>query len=191
MSLQTAAQPKTQNHDPDHAMTHGAIRNTLIRAHPLLLHCRKAKTTQCQIFAASLGDVDRAIQAATPLNDVDPLTILPPKYHDLVDVFSRNNANKLPPHRPYDHKIILQEGKLPPVCLLYSMSHEELKALRKFLDENLEKGFICASTSPVVSPVLFVKKLYGDLRLCVDYRKLNAVTVKDQYPIPLIKENLD
>ncbi len=109
MSLQTAAQPKTQNHDPDHAMTHGAIRNTLIRAHPLLLHCRKAKTTQCQIFAASLGDVDRAIQAATPLNDVDPLTILSPEYHDVVDFFSRSNANKLTPHRLYEHKIILQE----------------------------------------------------------------------------------
>jgi hypothetical protein len=71
------------------------------------------------------------------------------------------------------------------------MSQEKLKALRKFLDENLEKGFIRASTSPVASLVLFVKKPNGDLHLCVNYRKLNAITDKDQYPIPLTKETLD
>ncbi len=59
------------------------------------------------------------------------------------------------------------------------------------LDENLEKVFIRASTSPIVSPVLFFKKPKGDLRLYVNYRKLNAITVKDKYPIPVIKEILD
>ncbi len=58
---------------------------------------------------ALVGDVDRAIHAASPSKDIDPLTILPPKYHDLVDVFSHQVANKLQPHRPYDHKIVLQE----------------------------------------------------------------------------------
>ncbi len=71
------------------------------------------------------------------------------------------------------------------------MSQEELKALQKFLDENLEKRFIRASTSPVASLVLFVKKPNSDLRLCVDYQKLNTITVKNWYPIPLIKETLD
>jgi hypothetical protein len=71
------------------------------------------------------------------------------------------------------------------------MSQEELKAINKFCHENLEKEFICASTSPVVSPVLFDKKPNRDLRLCDDYRKLNATTVKNRYPISLIKGTLD
>ncbi len=71
------------------------------------------------------------------------------------------------------------------------MSREELQALRKFLDKNLGRGSIRASSSPVASPVLFVKKPNGDLCLCVDYKKLNAITIKNRYPLPLINETLD
>jgi len=71
------------------------------------------------------------------------------------------------------------------------MSLDELKCLRKYLDENLSKGFIRASTSPVAAPVLFVRKPGGGLRFCVDYRALNAITVKNRYPIPLIQETLN
>ncbi len=59
------------------------------------------------------------------------------------------------------------------------MSQKELKALGMFLDDNLVKGFIGASTLPVSSPVLFVRKPNGNVRLCVDVQKLNAITVKD------------
>jgi hypothetical protein len=61
------------------------------------------------------------MQAASPPKNVDPLTLLALEYYDLVDVFSQNDANKLPLHWPYNHKILFHEGKLPPVCLLYSM----------------------------------------------------------------------
>ena len=71
------------------------------------------------------------------------------------------------------------------------MSQEELKVLKKYLKDHLTKGFIRASSSPAASPVLFVKKLGGGLRFCVNYRSLNAITVKNRYPIPLIKETLD
>ncbi|MCW5171389.1 reverse transcriptase family protein, partial [Burkholderia cenocepacia] len=71
------------------------------------------------------------------------------------------------------------------------MSIPELKVLRKYLDDNLAKGFIRASASPVSSPVIFVKKPGGGLRFCVDYRALNAVTIKNRYPIPLLQETLD
>jgi hypothetical protein len=71
------------------------------------------------------------------------------------------------------------------------MSQNELKVLRKYLDDNLLKGFIRASSSPVASPVIFVKKLGGGLRFCVDYRSLNAMTVKNCYLIPLIQETLN
>ncbi len=67
----------------------------------------------------STGDVDCAIQAMSSPKDVDLLTILSPEYQDLVYIFYHYEANELPLHWPYDHMIILQEGKLPPVCPLY------------------------------------------------------------------------
>ena len=71
------------------------------------------------------------------------------------------------------------------------MSREELQTLRNWLDENLRKGFIRPSSSPVTSPVLFVKKPGGGLRLRMDFRALNEISVKDRYPLPLIKETLN
>src|SRR5690606_37134238 len=74
---------------------------------------------------------------------------------------------------------------------LYSLSQNELKALREWLDENLSKEFIRASSSPAGAPILFVKKKEGSLRLCVNYRALNEGTIKDRYPLPLVKDMLN
>ena len=71
------------------------------------------------------------------------------------------------------------------------MSRNETEELRRYLEDNLSKGFIRASRSQAASPVLFVKKPGGGLRFCVDYRGLNAITVKNRYPLPLISETLD
>ena len=71
------------------------------------------------------------------------------------------------------------------------MSRDELLVLKQYLDDHLKKCFIRPSSSPYSSPILFVRKPSGGLRLCVDYRGLNAVTVKNRYPLPLIKETLD
>ena len=70
------------------------------------------------------------------------------------------------------------------------MSRNELLVLRKTLTNLLDKEFIRVSNSPAAAPVLFVRKPGGGLRFCVDYRKLNAITKKDRYPLPLIKETL-
>ncbi|KAG0154825.1 hypothetical protein PDIDSM_395 [Penicillium digitatum] len=71
------------------------------------------------------------------------------------------------------------------------MSRNELEVLKDWIEDNLRKGFIQPSSSPAASPVLFVKKPGGGLRFCVDYRALNAITVKDRYPLPLTKETLN
>lgn len=117
--------------------------------------------------------------------------IVPCEYHDLLAAFSKHRADTLPPHRAYDLTIDTEEGKQPPFGPIYSLSEVELKALREWLDENLSKGFIRASQSPAGSPILFVKKKDGSLRLCVDYRALNNITIKNRYPLPLIPEALD
>ena len=73
----------------------------------------------------------------------------------------------------------------------YRMAHVELKELKEQLQELLDKGFIGPSTSPWGAPVLFVKKKDGTLRLCIDYRELNKVTIKNIYPLPRIDDLFD
>jgi len=73
---------------------------------------------------------------------------------------------------------------------LYQYSTEELKACKQYLVDNLSKGFIGQSKAPFAAPILFVRKANGGLRFCVDYRKLNAITEKDRYPLPLLDETL-
>ena len=89
-------------------------------------------------------------------------------------------------HRPFNCAIDLQEGSQPPFGPIYNLSQIELMELRKYIDKNLAKNFICHSKSPTGAPILFVKKKDGLLRMCVDYRGLNKVTKKNRYPLPLI-----
>ncbi|KAI3122130.1 hypothetical protein CBS147326_8957 [Penicillium roqueforti] len=78
----------------------------------------------------------------------------------------------------------------PPYGPLYGMNREELLVLRKTLTDLLGRNFIRVSKSPAAVPVLLVRKLGGGIRFCVDYRGLNEITIKDRYPLPLIKETL-
>ena len=85
----------------------------------------------------------------------------------------------------------MQPGSQSPAGPLYGMSRDKLQVLKKYLEENLSKGFIWASFSPAAAPVLFFKKPGGGLWFYVDYRGLNAPTVKNKYPLPLIRKTLD
>jgi len=73
----------------------------------------------------------------------------------------------------------------------YRMSQPEMDELKKQLAELMQKGFITESKSPYGAPVLFVKKKDGTLRMCIDYRALNKITIKNKYPLPRIDELLD
>jgi len=126
-----------------------------------------------QIFAMSLYNINKALetpmphpqdteQAETP--DYERLkSLIPPEYHLFLPLFCESIANKLPPHRPYDHRIPLKEGFEPPFGPLYSLAHHELEAGKKWIEENLDKGFIWASSSPAGVLILFVKKSDGSL----------------------------
>ncbi|GBG93055.1 hypothetical protein CBR_g58410, partial [Chara braunii] len=95
------------------------------------------------------------------------------------------------PDRPIRHEIILEDGAVPPRGCIYRMSEEELSVLRAQLDDLLEKGWIRPSSSPCGAPVLFVRKKNKDLRLCIDYRKLNARTIRNAGPLPRIDDLLE
>ncbi|KAK9395734.1 PEG10: Retrotransposon-derived protein PEG10 [Crotalus adamanteus] len=115
---------------------------------------------------------------------------LPAELGDYVDVFGEKEADQLPPHWSYDCPVDLVPNAKLPVGQIYSLSEPELAALRDFIDKNLRKGFIRLSTSPLAAPVLFVKKS-GELRLCCDYQKLNAITICNRYPLLLIPELIE
>jgi hypothetical protein len=148
---------------------------------------RLARQRNVDAFAISLRDIEKAL---SPKPEVNPRTQLPAEYHDLLKVFSRHDADTLPPRRPYDHRINLEPGMAPGYGPLYGISQDKLRVLKKYLDDNFKKGFIRASSSPAASPVLFVRRPGGSLRFCVDYRALNAITVKYRYPLPLVSETL-
>ncbi|GBG66592.1 hypothetical protein CBR_g64865 [Chara braunii] len=95
------------------------------------------------------------------------------------------------PDRPIRHEIILEDGAVPPRGCIYRMSEEEVSVLRAKLDDLLEKGWIRPSSSPYGAPVLFVRKKNTDLRLCIDYRKLNEQMVKNADPLPRIDNLLE
>ncbi|SPC61388.1 related to pol protein [Ustilago sp. UG-2017b] len=125
-------------------------------------------------------EVDKEVTAAD----------IPKPYQHLRDVFDEVEADKLPHHTEHDLHLELIEGGQPPQGPLYLKGPKEMSELRRYLDENLEKGFIRPSKSPARSPVLFVPKKDGGLRLCVDYCGLNEITVKNRAPLPLIEEQL-
>ncbi|KAL2015900.1 hypothetical protein VTK56DRAFT_4647 [Thermocarpiscus australiensis] len=116
---------------------------------------------------------------------------LPAEYRDLYRAFLPAEANTLPPHRSYDHKIELLPGAKLPSARNRPFSPTELSVIKRWLDDNLAKGFVRPSKSSLSSPLLLVRKPGGGIRICVDYRAVNNASVKNRYPIPLIKEMLD
>jgi len=125
-----------------------------------------------------------------PKKELDLREYISAEYHEFLPLFSEALAKNLPPHQPYDHKIPLREGFTPPFSPLYTMSRTELQTLKEWLEENMSKGFIRASSSPMASPIPFVKKTNGSLWLCVNYCGLNEGTIKNHYPLPSLQETL-
>ena len=106
-------------------------------------------------------------------------------------VFSEKESTRFPPSRIYDHKIDLKDSFKPISFKPYKLNPKETQELKTFIDENLKRGYICESESPMASPFFFVGKKDGKLRPCQDYRYLNEHTIKNAYPIPMISTIID
>ncbi len=111
---------------------------------------------------------------------------LPIEYHDLCEAFSKSKASQLPPHRPSDCAIDLLSGAVPTRGRIFPLTQQESEVMKTYIEEELSKGFIRPSTSPASAGFFFVKKKDGGLRPCIDYRRLNEITVKFRYPLPLV-----
>ena len=161
----TSAAENAAEHSPTKDITSAArkLGINMIGAAPfnhLVQRSQSKKDSNIQIFSVTLRDIDIAL---APKKHIDPATKLPAEYHNYLDVFSKSDADVLPKHRPaYDYTIDLMEGKTPTWGPLYSMSADELKVLKAYIEEMVDKGFIQASSSPAASPVLFAKKPGGD-----------------------------
>ena len=113
-----------------------------------------------------------------------------PVVREFLDAFPNYIAG-LPPDREVEFTIELIPGIEPISIPPYSMAPVELRELKAHVEELLSKGFIRPSISPWGALILFLKKKDGSLRLCIDYRQLNIVTIRNQYPLPRIDELLD
>src|SRR5215469_11912971 len=114
--------------------------------------------------------------------------VVPSHYHRFEHIFLKESFDELPSHKKWDHVVELIPGSKEFSTKLYAMSPSEQVELDKFLDENLKSGRICPSKSPMASPVFFIKKKDGSLRFVQDYHKLNAITIRNCYPLPLIPD---
>jgi hypothetical protein len=109
---------------------------------------------------------------------------------EFPDVFPEDLPGMLP-ERKVEFAIKLLPGTVPISKRAYRVSGLELVELKKQIDELLEKGYIRPSTSPWATPVLFVEKKDGTRRMCIDYRALNGVMIKNKYPLPRIEDLFD
>ncbi len=116
-----------------------------------------------------------------------------PKWcRDFKDLFDKENFDELPEPKPWDHAIeLILNANANLDCKVYLLNWAEQEELDKFLDKNLSSGRICSSKSPMASPFFFVKKKDRKLRPIQDYLKLNKMTIKNCYPLPLISELMD
>jgi len=111
---------------------------------------------------------------------------LPTQYRDFVRIFGKEAQAALLAHGEQDMTIDLEPRKQPPSGKLCPLSPGELELLKKYLYEMLKNGKIRPSKSSTGAPIFFAKQANGKLRIVVDYRGLNAITIKDKFPLPLI-----
>ena len=134
----------------------------------------------CDAYIAHVIDTSLGVQE---LHDV-------PVVGEFSDVFP-DELPGLPPDRELEFSIDVISGTTPISLAPYRMAPVELRELKEQLQELLDRGFIKPSSSPWGAPVLFVKKKDGSLRLCIDYRQLNRVTIRNKYPLPRIDDLFD
>ncbi|GJS71926.1 putative reverse transcriptase domain-containing protein [Tanacetum coccineum] len=152
-----------------------------------IISCTKAQeylSKGCDVFLAHITTKEAEDKSEEKrLEDV-------PIVRDFPEVFPEDLPG-IPPTRQVEFQIDLVPGAAPVARAPYRLAPSEMKELAEQLQELSDKGFIRPSSSPWGAPVLFVKKKDGSFRMCIDYRKLNKLTVKNRYPLPRIDDLFD
>ncbi len=140
-------------------------------------------------FALFMQDIDKALEEKK--KEVNSKTVLDSKYWRHLNLFSKKLTDMLSLHCSDDYNISLIKEKQLPFCNLREMSQDKLLMLKKYLKENLIKGFIWVSSSSATTSILFVRKSKIELHLCVNYQELNNIIIKNHYQLSLIWETLN
>ncbi|GJS06076.1 reverse transcriptase domain-containing protein [Tanacetum coccineum] len=152
-----------------------------------IISCTKAQeylAKGCHVFLANItATKDEDKSKGKRLEDV-------PVVREFPEVFPEDLPG-IPPTRQVEFRIDLVPGAAPVARAPYRLAPSEMKELAEQLQELTDKGFIRPSSSPWGAPVLFVKKKDGSFRMCIDYRELNKLTVKNRYPLPRIDDLFD
>jgi hypothetical protein len=145
-----------------------------------------------KIFAVSMKNLEIQLKKQDNNTIIDLKSVISFEYHDFLNVFFKKKADILSSHRKHDHGIKLEKNHESDheYASLYNLSEEELQLVKKYLKKHLNKDFIESSTASYASSILFAKKSDDELRFCVNYRKLNAITKKNRYSISLIAETI-
>ena len=115
--------------------------------------------------------------------------LIPPPYHQHAKVFSKEEAKRLPPHRKWDHAIVLTADAPKTLkCKTYPLTLKEQDAIDEIINEQLEKEYIRPSDSPYASQIFFISKKDGSFRPVQDYRVLNKYTIPNRYPLPNLED---
>ena len=130
------------------------------------------------MLAVSMSDIQYQVEKEVRA-EINLRSVVSQEYYNFLNVFSKKDSDTLLLHYKYDHKIYLKEEQKPDYAPLYNISPKELDAVKQYLNSHLAKKFIQASLTSYFLPVLFVKKPKEEIRFCIDYRRLNAITKKD------------
>lgn len=180
--------------------THEGRRITLKGIRPTLSKCKQVSVRKMRGLLRR-GAIQQAVQIQPVHQEQDLLAVhtteqedpIPPEVQSLLLEFEdRFRApSSLPPHRPDDHTIPLIPGAQPVSARPYRYTPQQKDEIERQIKEMLRNGIIRPSSSPFAAPVLLVRKKDGTWRFCVDYRQLNAITIKNKHPMPVVDELLD
>jgi len=129
---------------------------------------------------------EKAIEDRRKVEDM-----VPKRFHKWLKVFGKQESERMPVRKTWDHAIDLQEEFIPRKGRIYPLSRIEREKVQAFVDNQLKKGYIQPSKSPQTSPVMFVPKKDGKRRMVQDYQYINKFTVKNSYPLLLISDLVD
>ena len=187
-----------QRHNPEIDWTKGTVKMTQCPRH---CHMLQDKSTFIQVMKEEEYDNQYYVHETICTLEAQQKSQKPKEktleelvlveYHKFPNVFSKKESKRMPIWKPWDHAIDLKDTFKPKKGRIIPLSPQEQEEVTVFLDDQLKKGYIRPSKSPQTSPVFFVPKKDGKKRMVQDYQYLNEFMVKNNYPLPLIRQLVD
>jgi len=150
---------------------------------------KKGKTVEVKKVAEEWEIWDKEEEAAK--SEAEAKKMVSEKFYPWIKIFGKKQSERMPTRKVWDHTIEVKEGLVPRKGKVYLLSREKKEEVRKFIQEQLRKGYIRLSKLPQTAPVFFVRKKDGKKQMVQDYRYLNEWTIKNNYPLSLISDVLE